>query len=141
MHIPVLIEPVANQGYRARSGEPLAAAAEGTTTEEAVRNLQTLLEQRLAQGTRLIELNIPTTENPWVQYAGMFKDNTLFDEVVDIMAQQRQLTERIRITYEPGYFLLGYGYTDALSAGPSGCLPTLCGSADRIPATSNACLT
>ena len=40
MQIPVLVEPVANNGFRARTGEPLPLSADGGTPEEAVRNLR-----------------------------------------------------------------------------------------------------
>ena len=47
MQIPVLIEPVANNGFRASSGGPLSFAAEGATTQDAILNLLQLMNQAL----------------------------------------------------------------------------------------------
>ena len=38
MQIPILIEPIAGNGYRASGGEPLALTADGATHEEALAN-------------------------------------------------------------------------------------------------------
>jgi predicted RNase H-like HicB family nuclease len=39
MQIPVLIERIARNGYRAKSMEPLAVSARGATREEALAKL------------------------------------------------------------------------------------------------------
>ena len=52
MQIPVLIEPVAPNGFRARSGEPLGLTAEGATREEALQKLRELVTRRIADGPR-----------------------------------------------------------------------------------------
>jgi hypothetical protein len=93
MEIPVLIEPVPGNGFRARGGEPLALCAEGATREEAIQKLRALVQGRLANGAQLVPLEVPSSENPWVTMAGMFKDNPLFAEVVEIMAEQRRQAE------------------------------------------------
>jgi predicted RNase H-like HicB family nuclease len=53
MHMPIAIEPVAGNGYRARGGEPLAFTAEGATPEEAVRKLRELIQAHLASGVQI----------------------------------------------------------------------------------------
>src|SRR5205823_2705582 len=53
MQIPVLIEPVAGNGFRARGMETAAVSAEGATQEEALENLKKLLHSRLPAGARL----------------------------------------------------------------------------------------
>ena len=90
MQIPVLIEPVAGNGYRARGGEPLALSAEGNTPDEALGKLRQLLESRLSAGAYLVALDMEPSDNPWQQFAGMFKDDPMFEEVVQIMAEQRR---------------------------------------------------
>ena len=90
MEIPVLIEPVAGNGYRARGSAPFAYTTEGTTPEEAVRNLQLRIDSELAGGAQVITLKVPAAENPWSRYAGMFKDDPMFAEVMEIMAEQRR---------------------------------------------------
>ena len=95
MQIAILLEPVANNGYRASSGPPLALSAEGATREEAIRNLQHQLQQRLTNGVEVITTEVPAqaVENPWAKYAGMFKIDPMFDEVVDLMKKRRQQDE------------------------------------------------
>ena len=92
MEIPVLIEPVAGNGYRAKCGEPLPITAEGRTRDEALANLRRLVEQRVAAGAEVATMSLPSKNvaNPWVEFAGMFKDDPYFDEVIDIMAENRR---------------------------------------------------
>jgi predicted RNase H-like HicB family nuclease len=95
MQIPILIETVANNGYRASSGAPLAFAAEGSTRDEAMRNLTSLLRKRLESGVEVtaLEVAVPVIENPWVEFSGMFKDNPMFDDVLRIMEENRKRDE------------------------------------------------
>jgi hypothetical protein len=92
MKIPILVEPVINNGYRATCGPPLAASAEGDTPDEAVGKLQILLRDRLSDGVEIVAAEFPArlVENPWVKYAGMFKDDPMFAEVLEIMKQNRR---------------------------------------------------
>jgi hypothetical protein len=92
MQFAVLIEQVANNGYRASSGAPLELSAEGATRDEAIRNLQAQLRQRLQTGAELatVEVVVSPPENPWVRYAGMFKDDPDFQDVIDIIAENRR---------------------------------------------------
>ena len=53
MDIPVLIEPVAGNGYRAVGVGLAPLTAEGATAEEALHRLRELLASRLAAGARL----------------------------------------------------------------------------------------
>jgi predicted RNase H-like HicB family nuclease len=79
MHIPVLIEPVDNNGYRVTTGQPLGLAAEGATREEALEQFRQALTTRLQSGAELALVEVPVAEHPLASYAGMFKDNPLFD--------------------------------------------------------------
>ena len=60
MRIPVLIESVPGNGYRASGGEPLALSAEGTTRDEAIARLKSLIADRLAVGAEFISLDVDT---------------------------------------------------------------------------------
>ena len=76
MDIPVLIEELPDQRYRARSGEPFGLTAEGATSDEALRNLNTAIQARLSNGARLEVLHMPcSTDNPWRRVAGIWKDD------------------------------------------------------------------
>jgi predicted RNase H-like HicB family nuclease len=92
VEIPVLIEPVAGNGYRAKSGEPLALTAEGATRDEALRKLRELLQQRLHGGAEVAAVEVPgsTAPNPWVEFVGMFKDDPYFDEWQQAIAENRR---------------------------------------------------
>jgi predicted RNase H-like HicB family nuclease len=92
MQIPILVEPVASNGYRATCGPPLAVAAEGATRAEAIDRLEQLLQDRLSHGLELVAAEVPArvVDNPWVKYAGMFKDDPMFAEVLEIMKENRR---------------------------------------------------
>jgi hypothetical protein len=91
MNIPVLIEPIAGNGYRARTGEPLPLCAEGVTRDEAVRKLRQLMESRLRNGTQLMSLEVPEEVNPWLAMAGMYDPNDPdVQEWIEIMAENRR---------------------------------------------------
>jgi hypothetical protein len=91
MQIPVLVEPIANNGYRARSGEPLVLEAQGATEEEAIANFKAMLAAKIAAGTKVVAVDVPgTTENPWLKGAGMFKDDPMFDLWQESIAERRR---------------------------------------------------
>ena len=90
MQIPVLIEVIAGNGYRARGGEPLPLTAEGPTREEALAKLKEQLQNRLRDGTELVAVEVPAPSHPLAEFAGMFKDDPDFQEVLHIMAENRK---------------------------------------------------
>ena len=90
MQIPVLIEPVGGNGFRARGGEPFGLMADGVTREEALHKLEEQLRARLKAGAQVVPLEIGEPDNPWTQFAGMFKDDPLFDEWQAAIAENRQ---------------------------------------------------
>lgn len=94
MTIEVLVEPLPNSRYRATSGAPLAAAAEGGTRDEALAQLKEQLENRLKNGTELVPLQLAGEPNPWLDYAGMFNPNDpLVKEWKRQMARNRRKRE------------------------------------------------
>ena len=100
MQVPILVEPVTDNGYRATCGPPLALSAEGATRDEAVDRLELLLRDRLSNGVEIVAAEIPARvlENPWVKYAGMLKDDPMFAEVLEIMKDNRSKDD-----VDPGY--------------------------------------
>jgi hypothetical protein len=91
MVIPVLIEPIEGGGFRAVAGSPITASAEGPSQEEALSRLREQIRLKLAGGSMLVPLDVPPAEeNPWVKYAGMFRDDPLFDDWVEAMAENRR---------------------------------------------------
>jgi len=90
MQIPVLVEPIIGNGFRARGIEPFGVVAEGTTRDEALRNLRQLLEARLVSGAEIVELEVAGAQHAWKPFAGMFKDDPLFDEWQKAIGEYRR---------------------------------------------------
>ncbi len=90
MEIPVLVEPQNGISFRASTGPPLALSVEGPTEAEALRQLQTLLHDRLAKGGKVVMLALPGSPHPLARFAGQFKDDPDFQDVIAIMKERRQ---------------------------------------------------
>lgn len=80
MQIPVLIEPIAGNGYRARGGEPLPLVVEAPTREEALAKLQQALQDRLSNGAELVPLESSPQPHPLAKFVGMFKDDPWIED-------------------------------------------------------------
>ena len=52
MNIPILIEPIANNGFRATGGLPFAITVEGATRDEALGRLRAEIDRRMASAAR-----------------------------------------------------------------------------------------
>jgi predicted RNase H-like HicB family nuclease len=87
---PVLVEPIAGNGYRACGSFPFEYTTEGATPDEAVQKLKQLIQNRLTNGAELISLEVPKTDNPWVRLEGIYKDDPLFDEWQAAIAEYRK---------------------------------------------------
>jgi hypothetical protein len=90
VEIAVLLEPVPGKGYRARGGEPFAFEAEGSTKEEALTKLRKLIASRIEEGAEIMSVEISSGENPWISFAGMFRDDPLFDRWQAVIAENRK---------------------------------------------------
>lgn len=58
MELSVLIQQVSGNGYRASSGSPLVATAEGATRDEALDKLRADLESRTGATDEIVQLII-----------------------------------------------------------------------------------
>jgi hypothetical protein len=94
MHIPVLLEPLPGNRYRARAGEPFALTAEGATRDEALRQLRELIDRQLRNGAELTSFELPG-ENPWLRMCGIYDpDDPMVQEWLEIMeANRRKMDE------------------------------------------------
>lgn len=90
MQIAVIVERVKGNGYRARSAEPVAVSARGPTRDEALAKLREKIQTRLKKGTELIALEIEPQPHPLAEFAGMFKDDPYFEDVLKIIAENRK---------------------------------------------------
>ena len=94
MELPVLIEPIAEKGFRARLGEPMALSAEGTTKEEALMHLRRLFEQQLANGKEIVGLRVANDRPAWMSAAGIFReDDPVNQQWVKCMQRYRDEVE------------------------------------------------
>jgi predicted RNase H-like HicB family nuclease len=76
-----------------------SCAAQGRTREEVLHNVRVAIEEALADmEITTVEVNIPhrpATSNPWLETAGMFQDDPLFDEMLaEVAAYRRALDEQ-----------------------------------------------
>lgn len=90
MKIPILIEVTSEQRYRASAGEPFVGSVEAETPEAALAKMKHLIDDRVAQGARIVEIELPNEANPWLEGAGMFRDDPLFDDWQQAMADYRR---------------------------------------------------
>ncbi len=91
MKIPILIEPIAKEGFRATSGPPFEVSGQGATREEALSQLRQEIDRRMAEGAVVIPLEIPAIEEkPPIWGIGMFRDDPLFDEWQEAIAEYRR---------------------------------------------------
>jgi predicted RNase H-like HicB family nuclease len=87
----VLVEPVANNGYRASGLGPAAVIAEGKTETEALRNFQKAIEGRIRAGARLAYLDVAIEETGAQLAAGILDaSDPLVQEWKEIMAENRR---------------------------------------------------
>lgn len=90
MELPVLIEPVAGNSYRARGPDPFGLMAEGATPEEALHKLHEQVRARVAAGVQFVGLELGQGQHPWTPFAGMFRDDPLYDEWQKAIADYRE---------------------------------------------------
>jgi predicted RNase H-like HicB family nuclease len=90
MQIPILVERIKGNGYRARGSEPFPVTAKGATREEALTKIRAKIQARFKEGTELVGLEVGQETNPWIEFAGMFKDDPLIDDWKKAMAEYRQ---------------------------------------------------
>src|SRR6266702_4252393 len=90
MQIPVLVQRVKGNGYRARGKEPFAVSAKGASRKEALAKLRAKIEARLKNGTELVGLEVGSKAHPLAEFAGMFKGEPIFADVLKIMAETRK---------------------------------------------------
>jgi predicted RNase H-like HicB family nuclease len=62
--------------------------AQGATKDEAIHSLRRILDTRL-KTANVVALEIPV-EQPWLQTAGMFKDDPFADELDTVLADYRR---------------------------------------------------
>ena len=91
MQIPVVVETLGEGQFRAEAPPPFSVAAEGASSDEAVRNLRARIEQEFSNGRKIVMLDVPIdSENPWMKYAGHLKDETFLSDFQSALAEYRK---------------------------------------------------
>lgn len=96
MEIPVIVEPVAGNGYRAigTTGLSVGLIAEGTTREEAMEKLRELVKVRAAKGAEIRPLHVAPGPHPFSDQAGWLRGDPMYDAWRQAMEDyRRQLDE------------------------------------------------
>lgn len=92
MRIPVLIESLPDQTYRATQAA-WAVSAEGATSEEALGRLRSELKRRIASGDQMISMEVDEAPadsgHPLARFAGCMKDEPLYEEWQRAVAEYR----------------------------------------------------
>lgn len=87
----VLLESLENDSYLATVLTWPQCQAVGSSREEAIANLRELITARLQKAEIVsLEIDIPKPEHPWMKFAGMFKDDPDFDEVMAFIEEDRR---------------------------------------------------
>ncbi len=72
----------------------IGASAEGATRDEALKNLKDEIQARIRSGAELVALEVGVAPHPWLEFAGMYKDDPLIEEWKKAMADYRDQVEK-----------------------------------------------
>jgi hypothetical protein len=89
VEIPVLIERVADNGYRVSSTAPFPFAVEAATKEEALTKAREMLEKRAAEGAEVGSVSLGKPPAGRVG-GGYLKDDPQFDAWLEAMKAHRE---------------------------------------------------
>ena len=91
MKTAVLVEKLGKNKYRASTSQPIALESEGRSREEAIKRLCTLARERLAAAEwQEVSLPGPPQANPWLAYAGIWRDHPDLSDFLKNIADYRR---------------------------------------------------
>jgi hypothetical protein len=92
----ILVEQGGEKGFTARALAWPDCVVEAATREEALRLIRVELLMRLAKADLVtVEFTPEEVNNPWLKYAGMWKDDPDFDEfLAEIERYRREVDAR-----------------------------------------------
>lgn len=88
MEIAVIVEPHAG-GYRARCRHPVEAEATGHSRFDARQALEAILAAHVAGPFTVLPLEV-TPDKPWIAFAGTIPDDSVTEEWLDAVAENRR---------------------------------------------------
>jgi len=93
MDIPILVEPISANQYRASTGEPLQLETEAPTRDEAIQKLRELIDRRVEAGAEVLSLPVGSSVHPLAPFAGMMRDDPLVQPWKQAMAEYRDQSD------------------------------------------------
>ena len=102
MQVSVVIQKLKGAGFRAKTASNPLMSAEGPTRDIALDSLRNQLIEQF-EGEEVVSLDIPVgyeraandwASNPWSKCVGVFKDNPMFDQVLENMKAYRKIRDQ-----------------------------------------------
>ena len=102
MQVSVVIQKLKGTGFRAKTVSNPLMSAEGPTRDIALASLRGQLIEQF-EGEEVVSLDIPVPadraagaweSNPWSKCAGAFKDDPMFDQVLENMKAYRKIRDQ-----------------------------------------------
>ena len=87
----ILLEPETDGQFTATVAELPTVKVTANSRQTALDEIKQMLSKRLSD-VEVVSVSIPT-EDPWIKFAGIFKDNPYFDEIVREMRAEREEEE------------------------------------------------
>jgi hypothetical protein len=94
MEIPVLVELINGNGYRATSGSPFSLCADGATREDALAKVREQFEGLLNRGATVAAIESGPQPHPLAGLIGIFKDDPWIDDWKKSVAAYRRKTDK-----------------------------------------------
>ena len=93
MTYPVLVESVSDRGYVAMALGLPDCTYTAATEEEAIQGVRLALTRRLSR-SKVVQVEIPATDDPWAQWVGRFASDPTWEDFQDLMAADREALDQ-----------------------------------------------
>lgn len=96
MTVTALVQRMGQNRYRAATTHPVALEVEAASREAALSDLRELANGWLAD-TEVVELELTEqgSANPWVQFAGAWRNNPYLPEYLESLADYRATANQL----------------------------------------------
>lgn len=91
MTLSIFVQPKTENGYLAKVLGWPEIIVEGRTKEEALEKIKTELDLKLGEGEIIrLQYKPPIDKHPWMRFAGMWKDDSTFDDFLEELRAYRE---------------------------------------------------
>ncbi len=91
MSLTAFVQQIDSGQFRASIAQPISLTAEGASRDEAISRLSKLAQHQLSQG-EIVEIRW-AGDNPWLKFAGIWKDHPDFDAYQADIAEYRRMVD------------------------------------------------